>query len=191
MSIFEDEVQVVGTILDDSRGSLPFALLHGEALVACASWGLGDAGVQAVHLDEAGWDELVHSGLGLVLHDSLCPLTPGGFIADAVALALEHDVVVAGVRPVTDSVKIVADGFVEGDVERDELLVVTSPVVLPASVLATMTTPPGSDLVAILERLAAEGREVRTLVAPSSGRRVGSLEDVAVLEALSSPDSAD
>ena len=38
----------LGAVLDDDRGSLPFALIHGEALVACAAWALGEAGVTAV-----------------------------------------------------------------------------------------------------------------------------------------------
>ena len=30
----------------EGRGSLPFALVHGESLVAAASWALGEAGVE-------------------------------------------------------------------------------------------------------------------------------------------------
>ena len=38
----------LGVVLDEDRGSLPYALIHGEALVACAAWALGDAGVTPV-----------------------------------------------------------------------------------------------------------------------------------------------
>ena len=36
----------VGVVPVEGRGSLPFALLHGESLVAVASWALGEAGVE-------------------------------------------------------------------------------------------------------------------------------------------------
>ena len=43
---FDDEPPpALGIVLDQDRGSLPYALIHGEALVACAAWALGDAGV--------------------------------------------------------------------------------------------------------------------------------------------------
>ena len=34
----------LGIVLDQDRGSLPYSLIHGEALVACAAWALGEAG---------------------------------------------------------------------------------------------------------------------------------------------------
>src|ERR687885_148564 len=40
-----DDVPVVGVVPTDGRGSWPFALLHGESLVAVASWALAEAGV--------------------------------------------------------------------------------------------------------------------------------------------------
>ena len=42
----------------------------------------------------------------LVLHDALCPMTPPDFIAACVRRAVDEDVVVVGVRPVTDTVKV-------------------------------------------------------------------------------------
>ena len=36
----------VGVVPVEGRGSMPFALLHGESLVAVASWALGEAGVE-------------------------------------------------------------------------------------------------------------------------------------------------
>ena len=42
-----------------------------------------------------------------MLHDALCPMTPPAFIAECVARAVERGCVVVGVRPVTDTVKVV------------------------------------------------------------------------------------
>ena len=90
---------------------------------------------------------------------------------------------VVGVRPVTDTVKVVADGVVGETVDRDGLVTVASPVVLPASVVASLPGLPSTDFV---ELVAALRRRfpVELVEAPPSARRVGSLEDVRVLEAL-------
>ena len=40
-----DDAVALGVVVDEGRGSLPFALIHGEALVACAAWAMGEAGV--------------------------------------------------------------------------------------------------------------------------------------------------
>ena len=112
---------VSGLVLEPDRGSLPYALVHGEPLVACAAWALGEAGVTLV---DAGtpWSSLVAAGEPVVLHDPLCPLTPPDFLADCVRRAVEHDRVVVGVRPVTDTVKVVEDGYVGATLDRDRLL---------------------------------------------------------------------
>ena len=39
------DVIALGRVIDEGRGSLPFALVHGEALVACATWALSEAAV--------------------------------------------------------------------------------------------------------------------------------------------------
>ncbi len=76
MTAMEDELPpALGAVIEQDRGSLPFALIHGEALVACASWGLGDSGVTPVDLGTE-WAGLVDGGEPFVLHDSLCPMTP-------------------------------------------------------------------------------------------------------------------
>ena len=36
----------LGIVPTDGRGSLPYALVHGESLVAAASWALSTAGVE-------------------------------------------------------------------------------------------------------------------------------------------------
>jgi 2-C-methyl-D-erythritol 4-phosphate cytidylyltransferase len=172
----------LGAVLEQGRGSLPFALVHGEALVACAAWALGEAGVSAVD-DGTPWSVLVESGEPLVLHDPLCPMTPPDFIAACVERSLEHACVVVGVRPVTDTVKSVRDGLVGDTVDRDSLVSVAAPVVLPAEVVAALDGLPSHDFVELVAGLRRRF-PVELLEAPPAARRVGSPEDVAVLEAL-------
>lgn len=181
---FDDDepVRALGAVVEEGRGSLPFTLIHGEALVACASWALGDAGVTAVDLG-TDWAAVVDSGRPFVLHDPLCPMTPAGFIAECVRRSGELDRIVVGVRPVTDTVKEVVDGFVGRTVDRDSLLAVASPVVLPASVLAALETIPSLDLPQLVVAL-RERFELDLVEAPAHARRVASPEDVRLLEAL-------
>ncbi|WP_292674190.1 hypothetical protein [Nocardioides sp.] len=168
-------------VLDQDRGSLPYALVHGEPLVACAAWALGEAGVTLV---DAGtpWSSLVAAGDPLVLHDPLCPLTPPEFLAECVAAAA-HGAVVVGVRPVTDTVKVVVGGYVGATVNREALLQVVSPVVLPAAVVAEFDELPTSDLPALVAALAPHVQVV-TREAPPSARRVDGNDDLRLLEAL-------
>ncbi|PUA81559.1 2-C-methyl-D-erythritol 4-phosphate cytidylyltransferase [Nocardioides currus] len=172
----------LGIVLDQDRGSLPYALIHGEALVACAAWALGEAGVTPLDTG-VGWDGVRGAGEPVVLHDTLCPMTPADFIATCVARALADDTVVVGTRPVTDTVKQVAGGVVGGTVDRDELVSIASPLVLPPSVVAALEHAPGTDLAALVARLATD-HQVVALEAPASARRVSSVEEIAVLEAL-------
>src|SRR6478735_9469824 len=107
----EVDWQALGTVVDEDRGHLPYTLIHGEALVAAAAWALGEAGVTPVDTG-IPWPGVAGAGEPYVLHDSLCPMTPPAFIAACVDRALEHVCVVVGVRPVTDTVKVVEDGIV-------------------------------------------------------------------------------
>jgi 2-C-methyl-D-erythritol 4-phosphate cytidylyltransferase len=177
-----DSTPALGAVVEEGRGSLPFALIHGEALVACAGWALGESGATPVDLGTE-WAGLVAAEEPVLLHDALCPLTPPSFLAACLAEAVEHDAVVVGVRPVTDTVKHVEGGVVGATVDRDGLLAVTSPVVLPAAVVAALDDLPSTDFAALVAALAARF-PVRTLEAPPEGRRVASVEDVRVLEAL-------
>ena len=158
--------------------------MHGEPLVACAAWALGEAGVTLV---DAGtqWSSLVVAEEPLVLHDPLCPLTPPDFIAACVAAAADGAVVV-GVRPVTDTVKTVEDGYVGATVDRDGLLQVASPVVLPPQVVAALEALPTTDLAALVAGLAGTAH-VLTLEAPPTARRVSAEDDLRLLEALTPP----
>lgn len=185
---YDDRLAALGTVIEQDRGSLPFVLIHGEALVACAGWALAESGVTPVDIGTA-WAGLVDAGEPVVLHDALCPLTPPGFIAACLAEAVEHDAVVVGVRPVTDTVKHVEGGVVGATVDRDGLLAVASPVVLPAAVVAQLDALPSTDFPALVAAL-AERFAVRTPEAPPEGRRVASESDVRALEALTAPDSS-
>ena len=168
--------------MDDDRGHLPYALIHGESLVAAAAWALGEAGVSPIDLGTT-WEALVDAQEPVVLHDPLCPMTPPAFIADCVAHARERGCVVVGVRPVTDTVKVVADGIVGETVERSGLVAVASPIVLPATVVAALGELPSTDFVALVTEL--RGRyPVELVEAPPAARRVGSADDLRVLEEL-------
>jgi 2-C-methyl-D-erythritol 4-phosphate cytidylyltransferase len=176
------ELDALGTVVEEGRGHLPFALIHGEALVAAAAWALGEAGVLPV---DAGtpWESLVESGEPLVLHDPLCPMTPPAFLARCVEQSVEQACVVVGVRPVTDTVKVVDAGLVGETVDRDGLVSVASPIVLPPAVVGSLDGLPSHDFVALVAEL-RQRYPVRLVEAPPEARRVGSEDDVRVLEAL-------
>lgn len=182
-----------GIVLDEERGSLPYALIHGEALVAAAAWALGEAGVVLVDAN-VPWRELAESleesGEALVLHDSLCPLTPPDFIASCIASAVERGSVVVGVRPVTDTVKAVDGDVLGATVDRDGLVAVASPLVLPADVVAALDRLPSTDLAVLVDLLRGRG-PVEMVEAPAAARRVASREDVGVLEALAAWEARD
>jgi 2-C-methyl-D-erythritol 4-phosphate cytidylyltransferase len=176
------DIPALGTVLDEGRGHLPFALIHGEALVAAAAWALGEAGVTPVDSGTT-WEALAGADEPFVLHDPLCPMTPPDFIASCVERAVEQACVVVGVRPVTDTVKVVEDGVVGETLDRDALVAVASPVVLPPDVVAALAGLPTTDLVALVAELRRRF-PVELVEAPPAARRVGSEEDVRVLEAL-------
>jgi len=182
---WDEDPRGLGLVLDAERGSLPYALIHGESLVACAAWALGEAGVDLVDAS-VPWAGLAESGEDVVLHDALCPMTPPAFIHACLELARETGRPVVGVRPVTDTIKVVSDGLVGETVDRDGLIAIASPLVIPAAVAASLA-PPGHDLGRVVADLAAAGHRVETLEAPSQGRRVASVEAVRLLEALSDP----
>jgi 2-C-methyl-D-erythritol 4-phosphate cytidylyltransferase len=175
----------LGSVVEADRGALPFQLIHGEALVACASWAMGDAGVTAVDVGTS-WADIADSGQPFVLHDPLCPMTPAGFLADCVTRAVELDRVVVAVQPVTDTVKTVADGFVGDTLDRTDLRAVVSPIVLPASVVAAVPGLPTTDFAALLDWLRGS-YDVELVDAPPTARRVAGADDIRLLEALTGP----
>lgn len=180
----------VGVVPVDGRGSLPFALLHGESLVAVASWVVGEADVRLLDFDEP-WSSVVDSGLPLLVHDPLCPGTPVGFVHDVLDRAERSGAVVVAVRPVTDTVKQRDGDLVGRTVDRSELVALASPVVLPSAVVAGLSAaglaaqdgwPLLDDLAAFVERL-RDHFPVEYVVAPAEARRVADESDLAVLAA--------
>ncbi|HSE54768.1 MAG TPA: 2-C-methyl-D-erythritol 4-phosphate cytidylyltransferase, partial [Nocardioidaceae bacterium] len=113
-----------------------------------------------------------------------CPLTPIAFLREALATAVAEDVVVVGVQPVTDTIKTVEEGVVGGTVDREGLWAVTSPVVLPADVVAELDAWPDADDFTALVSWLRQRFEVRFLEAPALGRRVEDESSLALLEAL-------
>jgi len=181
----DERPPVLGAVIEADRGSLPFSLIHGEALVACAAWALGDAGVTTVDLGTE-WEGIVDSGEPFVLHDALCPMTPASFIEACVDHAIETGRVVVGVRPVTDTVKEVRDGAVGATLDREDLRSVASPIVLPPEVVAAVRDLPTTDFAALVAWL-RDAHEVELVQAPPSARRVADEDDVRLLEALTGP----
>ena len=140
--------------------------------MACAAWALGESGVDLVDASVT-WAGLVDAGEDVVLHDALCPMTPPAFIAACLEQA----------RASGDVVVVTEDRIGE-TLDRDDLVAVTSPLVLPAQVVARLDRRPDTDLARAAADLAAAGHGVRLLPAPSEGRRVSSAEDVRLLGAL-------
>ena len=183
LGAMEDEVVALGWVPVDGRGSLPFALVHGESLVAAASWALGEAGITLFDAT-VGLEEIRASGRDLVLHDPLCPLTPVEFLREAAERCADTGTVVVGFRPVTDTVKE-RDGVRLGaTVDRADLRSVVSPVVVPAAVLAVLPSVQTEDFPRLVASL-SQTAELEWLEAPAEARRVADEADIADLEALS------
>lgn len=183
----DGSVPAVGVVPVEGRGSLPFLLLHGESLVAVASWALGEAGVRLLDFTE-DWDDVRSLGAALVVHDPLCPGTPVPFLRHAVREAAASGAVVVGVRPVTDTVRPTdGQGRLGDPVDRDGLWQVCSPVVIPVPVLSALRGAPPMDDLAELVAALRGGHEVRLLEAPAAALRVVDDSDVTVLERLADP----
>ncbi|MGY2876198.1 2-C-methyl-D-erythritol 4-phosphate cytidylyltransferase [Marmoricola sp. URHA0025 HA25] len=178
-----DEERPLGWVPVEGRGSLPFALVHGESLVAAASWALGEAGVDLFDAS-VSFEQVRQSGRALVLHDPLCPLTPVAFLSEAVEQAIEAESVVVGFRPVTDTIKQTEGELLGATVDREGLRAVTSPVVIPAGVLSGLERLDSDDFPRLVETLAATS-PVLWLEAPPLGRRVHDEAEIRDLEALS------
>ena len=172
----------LGIVPVEGRGSLPFALVHGESLVAAASWALVSAAVELFDYDTA-WAEVQSFERPLVVHDPLCPLTPVTFIEAAVAECESSGAVVVGVRPVTDTVKEIDADLLGATVDREDLVCVTSPVVLPAAVVGALDVLDLGDLAVLVAGL-VQRFPVRYLQAPALGRRVCEEADLVALTAL-------
>ncbi|MFN8107228.1 MAG: 2-C-methyl-D-erythritol 4-phosphate cytidylyltransferase [Nocardioidaceae bacterium] len=164
------------------RGALPFALIHGESLVAAATWGL-----EAVEVIPIGHGTttaaLRERGECLVLHDPLCPMTPPEFIAECVQEAIADDLIIVAVRPVTDTIKVMEGEFVGRTLDRDQLLSLASPIVFGPGRLSEL---PDLDLDGVLfVDLVATLSEVNLKPAPALAARVHDDVELQMLEAAS------
>jgi 2-C-methyl-D-erythritol 4-phosphate cytidylyltransferase len=169
------ESGAVGIVPVDGRGSMPFALLHGESLVAIASWTLGHAGVELLDMGTS-WSQVVEREAPFVVHDPLCPAVAVDLVVTAVETCLSTGSVVAAVLP-GDADDGDGDGADE-DVARD----VVSPVVLPAAVVAQVDDWPDlDDVPAWVESLRSRW-PVTFLEAPANARRVAGEDDLAGLD---------
>lgn len=195
MILDPDDLPASGLVVDEDRGGLPYHLIHGESLVAAAAWAAGAAGVDLLDLTTP-WDVAAERGTPLVLHDALCPMTPADFIARCVEICSMRDAPVVAVRPVTDTVKEVSDDVLGATVDRDALVAVCSPIVLPPRVVARLAEDGGLPALPTLDFAGLLGwlrssYDVELVEAPAEARRVGSDEDVRVLEALTDPRDTD
>jgi 2-C-methyl-D-erythritol 4-phosphate cytidylyltransferase len=178
-----EQLAPLGVVPLEGRGTMPFALVHGESLVASASWALITAG--AVLFDfNVPFAEVRNTGRALVLHDPLCPLTSVDFISQAIAASAESGAIVVGVRPVTDTIKEYDGDLVGATIDRTSLVAVASPIVLPASVVAELDLLAVGDFAALVDTLRNRW-PVRFIDAPPLARRVADEDDLSVLEALS------
>jgi 2-C-methyl-D-erythritol 4-phosphate cytidylyltransferase len=175
----------LGVVPVVGRGSLPFALVHGESLVAAAAFALEAAGVELLD-PHVPWLDVQAYDAAVVLHDPLCPLTPVDFLIETIARSETRGAIVVGCRPVTDTVKEYADGQVGATIDRSELVEVTSPIVLPATVVAAIEGIPEGDFAGLVDGFRTRW-PLELVEAPASGRRVRSAEDIVVLEGLSAP----
>ena len=135
----------LGSVVEEGRGSLPFALIHGEAPGRLRVLGAGrrrrDAGRPR---DAVGRPRR----LGRAVRAARRAVPDD---ARRVRRRLrEHrastrDTVVVGVRPVTDTVKRVEDGAVGETVTATAWSSVASPVVLPPGVVAALDGLPSLD----------------------------------------------
>jgi 2-C-methyl-D-erythritol 4-phosphate cytidylyltransferase len=186
LSVMDETPDPLGVVPTDRRGSFPFALVHGESLVAAASWALTTAGAKLFDYG-VPFSAVQEAGQMLVIHDPLCPLTPASFIEEAIAESARTGAVVVGVRPVTDTIKEYDGERLGATLDRDELMCVTSPVVLPATVVAALDELDTDDLAELVAGL-SQRFPVRHLPAPPLGRRILDEDDLEVLSAFSATD---
>ncbi|HNJ78441.1 MAG TPA: 2-C-methyl-D-erythritol 4-phosphate cytidylyltransferase [Marmoricola sp.] len=166
---------------------MPFALIHGESLALTATWALEAAAVDPLRPGvSVAW--LVQQGVTLVLHDPLCPLTPPEFISECVSEAESTNQILVGVRPVTDTIKVIHDDLVGATLDREKLWALASPIVIPLGQLAQL---PEVDLESVrFQDLLPLLPQVRFRTAPVLATRVHSEVEVQLLEAGSGPDPA-
>lgn len=126
----------------------------------------------------------------IAFHDLRCPVIPLAHIHDAMALAAADPTrVVVGGGIVTDTIKRVVSGVVETTVERSELRLITSPLVIPTDVLATLVDElmgdgrPRHDLGSVVAAARDLGR-LAWATSPSTVRRLTDRDSLTVAECV-------
>lgn len=191
------------------RGSLPFEMLHGLPLYRHALLALsrvvaepallvepGDHGTVAAACADLGervrvvveddWRNRVHEGAqrSMLVHDPLCPLVPDQLLTDFCVRGLaQPGTSYVAFRPVTDTVKTSVGGRIEGTVDREGLVALTSPVLVAEPLVAGLPTAALRDPQRLLQHLRAHGA-TELLGAPSIARRVDDISAVHLLECL-------
>jgi hypothetical protein len=121
----------------------------------------------------------------LLVHDPLCPLVGPDFLHAIHDLAMGRpEASFAAFRPVTDTVKTVVEGTIQGTIDRDLLVALAAPVVLGAAVVAAADGPPPITDFADLVAWARSRAAVELVKAPSLARRVDDESAVAFLECV-------
>lgn len=209
-----DRANVAAVLALSGRGSLPFESLHrlplylhalrsltasgaSEVLVAVdedqrerVAGEVRRAGVPAEVLGGHGWWRRVGTTAtaGLLVHDALCPLASADFLRGVRRDAAGRpNTSLLAFRPVTDTVKTVLDGRIQGTIDREGLAALVSPVVVAPTLLAAAVAsddrPPIDDFTRLATWLRERG-EVGLVRAPSLARRVDDASAVNLLECV-------
>lgn len=171
----------VGIVVTEGRIDL-ISRLGGSNLLSSSRATLARAEVTQISTDMA-WASVQDLGLPVLLHDPLCPLLAASVLAGAVADSVTGRIIV-GCRPVTDTIKVVTGGRVGQSVDRDLLVEIASPIVLPPHVVATLTDWPDTADFALLVTSLREQFPVRFVEVPALGRRVDDESALRVLTAV-------
>lgn len=144
--------------------------------VAGTPWaGRASAVLAELGLPERPLSEMWTGEGGLVLLDERCPgVDPDVLLAVATAAV---DVVAVGVRPVTDTVKTMQDGYVGPTVDREALVAICAPVVVPAGLVPAVARTV-DDLVSFVASLDVP---VVHAEVPPMARRVADATELALL----------
>ena len=136
-----------------AAGRCPTRWSTASPLVAAASWALTTAGAEL--FDFASVRGGPGGRPGARGARPAVPADPVGFLEDAIEECEQTGAVVVGVRPVTDTMKEYDGPRLGATVDRDDLVCVTSPVVLPATVLASLEDLDTDDLAGLVAALSA------------------------------------
>ncbi len=127
----------------------------------------------------------------VVVHEPLCPFVPDEFLRRLSDSApVTHTVV--GVLPAVDTVKSVHESFVEATVHREDVRLVTTPIVTRGDNLAEVGDLGASlrDLARLVAELAHRDDDLELVTAPVESRRVNDEEDLLLIASSSASASA-